>query len=375
MSSVVIAPARPLGPAPVEQEPRGASRPRLALSSRAYLPACSVAALAVVLVGIGWASHWGGANFAGSMRSLRVVLAGPADPVDHRGPPRRRAGPTGPAAATLCPRLPPGPPLHGVQRDPRRAAGDRAHALLRGGGPSIPSVARLDQIRYGAALGRHRGDLRGHGRIELVRPSGQSPCPSALAVPRAPSLAGGHECADGVSYASPDSRVLPHRLASRDRPRGQRCVAHHAARRLRGGRRLRPLEHQSGLRSARTDLRQSELPPDPSPVGWTPGCQPRLRAHHLGPAVRPGGVPHRSDHQDRHRAPGSAAGRRTGRRSTPPSLGLRRSAGRSVPPDERPHRPPSRQSGTSSAGSSSCSILEPLGAARGARATTERGLD
>jgi sterol desaturase/sphingolipid hydroxylase (fatty acid hydroxylase superfamily) len=78
MSSVVVAPARPLGPAPVEQEPRRASRPRLALSSRAYLPACSVAALALVLVGIGWASHWGGANFAGSMRSLRVILAGPS---------------------------------------------------------------------------------------------------------------------------------------------------------------------------------------------------------------------------------------------------------------------------------------------------------
>src|ERR1700677_2482365 len=77
MSSVVIAPARPLGPAPVEQEPRGASRPRLALSSHAYLPACSVAAVAVALVGIGWASHWGGANFAASMTSLRVILAGP----------------------------------------------------------------------------------------------------------------------------------------------------------------------------------------------------------------------------------------------------------------------------------------------------------
>jgi sterol desaturase/sphingolipid hydroxylase (fatty acid hydroxylase superfamily) len=77
MSSVVIAPARPLGPAPVEQEPRAASRPRLALSSRAYLPACSVAALAVALVGIGWASHWGGADFGASITSLRVILAGP----------------------------------------------------------------------------------------------------------------------------------------------------------------------------------------------------------------------------------------------------------------------------------------------------------
>jgi sterol desaturase/sphingolipid hydroxylase (fatty acid hydroxylase superfamily) len=77
MSSVAVAPARPLGPEPVDQEPRGASRPRIALSSRVYLPACSVAALAVVLVGIGWASRWGGANFTGSMTNLRVIVSGP----------------------------------------------------------------------------------------------------------------------------------------------------------------------------------------------------------------------------------------------------------------------------------------------------------
>jgi sterol desaturase/sphingolipid hydroxylase (fatty acid hydroxylase superfamily) len=77
MSSVAVATARPLGPAPVEQEPRGASRPRIALSSRVYLPACSVAAVAVALVGIGWASRWGGADFTASMTSLRVILAGP----------------------------------------------------------------------------------------------------------------------------------------------------------------------------------------------------------------------------------------------------------------------------------------------------------
>jgi sterol desaturase/sphingolipid hydroxylase (fatty acid hydroxylase superfamily) len=36
-----------------------------------------VAALAAALVGIGWASHWGGDNFTGSLTSLRVVLVGP----------------------------------------------------------------------------------------------------------------------------------------------------------------------------------------------------------------------------------------------------------------------------------------------------------
>src|ERR1700761_1539517 len=48
-----------------------------AVSSRVYLPACSIAAIAVVLVGIGLVNRWGGADFAESMRSLRVVVVGP----------------------------------------------------------------------------------------------------------------------------------------------------------------------------------------------------------------------------------------------------------------------------------------------------------
>jgi sterol desaturase/sphingolipid hydroxylase (fatty acid hydroxylase superfamily) len=42
-----------------------------------YLPACSIVAVAAALVGIGWADHWGGANFVGSMTSLRVIVIGP----------------------------------------------------------------------------------------------------------------------------------------------------------------------------------------------------------------------------------------------------------------------------------------------------------
>ena len=37
----------------------------------------SIAAVAAVLVGIGWSNRWGGADFAGSMTSLRVVVVGP----------------------------------------------------------------------------------------------------------------------------------------------------------------------------------------------------------------------------------------------------------------------------------------------------------
>ena len=42
-----------------------------------YLPACSIAAAAVILIAVGWASDWGGADFAGSMTSLRAVVVGP----------------------------------------------------------------------------------------------------------------------------------------------------------------------------------------------------------------------------------------------------------------------------------------------------------
>jgi sterol desaturase/sphingolipid hydroxylase (fatty acid hydroxylase superfamily) len=53
------------------------SRPRFSLSSRVYLPAFSILAVAVVLVAIGWSSSWGGSSFAASITSLRVVVVGP----------------------------------------------------------------------------------------------------------------------------------------------------------------------------------------------------------------------------------------------------------------------------------------------------------
>ncbi|HET9090710.1 MAG TPA: sterol desaturase family protein, partial [Acidimicrobiales bacterium] len=51
---------------------------RRPLTSRVYLPAVSLALVAVALVVDGWVSRWGGANFSASMTSLRVVLVGPA---------------------------------------------------------------------------------------------------------------------------------------------------------------------------------------------------------------------------------------------------------------------------------------------------------
>jgi sterol desaturase/sphingolipid hydroxylase (fatty acid hydroxylase superfamily) len=77
VSSVLIGPSP--SPARETAERRGweASRLRTALSSRVYLPAAGIAALAAVLVGIGWATDWGGAQFTGSLTSLRVILVGP----------------------------------------------------------------------------------------------------------------------------------------------------------------------------------------------------------------------------------------------------------------------------------------------------------
>ena len=47
------------------------------MSSLVYLPAFLVPAFAALLLGIGWSTRWGGADFASSLSSLRVVVIGP----------------------------------------------------------------------------------------------------------------------------------------------------------------------------------------------------------------------------------------------------------------------------------------------------------
>jgi sterol desaturase/sphingolipid hydroxylase (fatty acid hydroxylase superfamily) len=42
-----------------------------------YVPACLVVVGAAVLIGIGWSTHWGGADYAGSVSLLRIVVLGP----------------------------------------------------------------------------------------------------------------------------------------------------------------------------------------------------------------------------------------------------------------------------------------------------------
>jgi sterol desaturase/sphingolipid hydroxylase (fatty acid hydroxylase superfamily) len=48
------------------------------LAARTYLPVCFLTAGAAALIAIGWISHWGGANFTGTLFSLRVSVIGPA---------------------------------------------------------------------------------------------------------------------------------------------------------------------------------------------------------------------------------------------------------------------------------------------------------
>ena len=77
--SVITRPVRSLAPAPapLERTSRRVCGLRAALSSRVYLPACSIVATAAALVGIGWANDWGDADFGSAISSLRVVVIGP----------------------------------------------------------------------------------------------------------------------------------------------------------------------------------------------------------------------------------------------------------------------------------------------------------
>src|SRR5579862_879878 len=47
------------------------------VSSSVYPPAFGIAAVAVGLIGVGWSTRWGGANFSGSAADLHLVVVGP----------------------------------------------------------------------------------------------------------------------------------------------------------------------------------------------------------------------------------------------------------------------------------------------------------
>lgn len=76
MTSVIISPqgSTELREAASRDEPKVVRR---GLSSRIYVPALSIVAIAVVLIAIGLASHWGGTSFAASITNQKVIVVGP----------------------------------------------------------------------------------------------------------------------------------------------------------------------------------------------------------------------------------------------------------------------------------------------------------
>ena len=336
MTSVLTAPAQSRSGSATTVPGWSAKRIWAALSTRVYLPACSIAGIAAVLVVIGWSHRWGGAAFAQSVTSLRVVIVGPLTLAII-------------GVFLVTERVWP------AQRRPLFARGYRHDLLLtvmnvllvaplvtaltlsfvdvmRRSAP----VDRPAQDRHVAALGRDRPDLRGDGRLQLAGPLCQPPGPHVVALPRAAPLARGHERADGVPHPSVDPRLVSDRAdPGRGAPRQRRLVDDHA-RDLRRHRGVRALQHPPGLRATGTHLREPELSPHPPPAGRAARREPRVRPDDLGPALPPRRVPDRRDDQDRHRVAGSAADRGTGGRATPSPRRPCSPAGRPLPIGERP---------------------------------------
>src|SRR5580698_5895947 len=77
MSTLLQAPSRPTETEQQEEAAGARAESQVRLWSRLYLPAFSVAALAILLIALGWSEGWGGENFTGSVTLLRVVLVGP----------------------------------------------------------------------------------------------------------------------------------------------------------------------------------------------------------------------------------------------------------------------------------------------------------
>jgi sterol desaturase/sphingolipid hydroxylase (fatty acid hydroxylase superfamily) len=77
MTTVINSPISTSG-VTTDSEPRDtANAPRRSLSSRLYWPALSIVAVALVLIAIGLASHWGGQSFAASITNQKVIVVGP----------------------------------------------------------------------------------------------------------------------------------------------------------------------------------------------------------------------------------------------------------------------------------------------------------
>src|SRR6202453_227304 len=78
MPTLLLAPSRPTETDQNERAVPGGDGSQVRLRPRVYLPAFSIAGLAIGLIGLGWSEGWGGENFTGSVTLLRVVLVGPS---------------------------------------------------------------------------------------------------------------------------------------------------------------------------------------------------------------------------------------------------------------------------------------------------------
>src|SRR5580704_1962044 len=77
MTTVIVSPTSSPAVAPSAPSANARDGRRRTISSRIYLPALSIVAIAIVLLAIGASSHWGGTSFAASMTNQRVVVVGP----------------------------------------------------------------------------------------------------------------------------------------------------------------------------------------------------------------------------------------------------------------------------------------------------------
>jgi sterol desaturase/sphingolipid hydroxylase (fatty acid hydroxylase superfamily) len=76
--TVVDTPADRAAAGPVERRRPTTRRLHTAVSSRVYLPAFAIAAVAVGLVAFGWFTGWGGSVLARSVSDVRLVVIGPS---------------------------------------------------------------------------------------------------------------------------------------------------------------------------------------------------------------------------------------------------------------------------------------------------------
>ena len=227
MSTLLQAPGRPTETEQQEEAVGGRAESQVRLRSRVYLPAFSVAALALVLIALGWSEGWGGENFTGSVTLLRVVLVGPLAlvilgcfmVVERIWPAQRRPlfarGHRHDLLLTAHERARRGAPRHG------------AHPRLRRTGSTRPPMDRSAENRRASSLGGDRRHPRCDGLLQLGGSPGEPQSADVVALSRTPPFPGGHERLDGLSHAPLDPRFLSLGIDSGGGPPFERCTVGH----------------------------------------------------------------------------------------------------------------------------------------------------